>query len=78
MIYWFWPKVRNFQPWEGYIGLKEESLREFIVRKRNEFVMEWNKEVNTGNKVIEERNEDSKEDNNTAMIEIDKSIGEPL
>lgn len=78
VIYWFWPKVRNFQPWEGYIGLKEESLREFIVRKRNEFVMEWNKEVNTGNKVIEERNEDSKEDNNTAMIEIDKSIGEPL
>ena len=48
------------------------------MRKRNEFVMEWNKEVNTGNKVIEERNEDSKEDNNTAMIEIDKSIGEPL
>lgn len=82
VLYWFWPKKKQFVLWEGYIELKDETIGEYIVKKRNDFIMEWNEQVNTNNEHNTNANTNSNKNcdnlDNTNFIEIEKSLVEPL
>ena len=68
--------------WEGYVELKDETIGEYIVKKRNDFIMEWNEQVNTNNEHNTNANTNSNKNcdnlDNTNFIEIEKSLVEPL